>query len=51
MTLKQENKLKKNLKSLGWGFNFKTRDWISPYTFIEYSFEQAIRIEDCVNQK
>lgn len=21
-------------------------DWISPYTFIEYSFEQAIQIED-----
>lgn len=44
----QENRLKNKLKRLKWEptHYLEMDNWISPYTFIDYSFENAIQIED-----
>lgn len=46
--MKQENRLKNKLKQLKWEptHYLEMDNWISPYTFIDYSFENAIQIED-----
>lgn len=43
-----EDKLKDELEKRGWKPTHYLREdkWVSPYSLIEYEFEQAVKIED-----